>query len=164
MFTPCANDSLRILLVSLYPPCIFLSICYIHQTIRRNFYIQTFKRNKKALRLSSQSFQLSRRLPIFTSRFQLTIFGTSKLNFCVRNGNRWNLTVIDTDRFDWISITHFCASVQYFYCNPAFRIVGNNSWIAFRNRCCFPRLSILSCDWRTCLQNWIITANIFSLT
>ena len=56
--------------------------------------------NKKALRLSSQSFQLSRRLPIFTSRFQLTIFGTSKLNFCVRNGNRWNLTVIDTDRSD----------------------------------------------------------------
>ena len=48
----------------------------------------------------SQSFLLSRRLPIFTSRFQLTIFGTSKLNFCVRNGNRWNLTVIDTDRFD----------------------------------------------------------------
>ena len=106
----------------------------------------------------------SRRLPIFTSRFQLTIFGTSKLNFCVRNGNRWNLTVIDTDRFDWISITHSCASVQYFYCNPAFRIVGNNSWIAFRNRCCSPRLSILSCDWRTCLQNWIITADIFSLT
>ena len=112
----------------------------------------------------SQSSLLSRRLPIFTSRFQLTIFGTSKLNFCVRNGNRWNLTVIDTDRFDWISIAHFCASVQYFYCNPAFRIVGNNSWIAFRNRCCFPRLSILSCNWRTCLQNWIITANIFSLT
>ena len=44
------------------------------------------------------------RLPIFTSRFQLTIFGTSELNFCVRNGNRWNLTVIDTDRFDWFSI------------------------------------------------------------
>ena len=123
-----------------------------------------FYATKKALRLSSQSSLLSRRLPIFTSRFQLTIFGTSKLNFCVRNGNRWNLTVIDTDRFDWISITHFCASVQYFYCNPAFRIVGNNSWIAFRNRCCFPRLSILSCDWRTCLQNWIITAYIFSLT
>ena len=39
----------------------------------------------------------SRRLPIFTSRFQLTIFGTSELNFCVRNGNRWNLTVIVTD-------------------------------------------------------------------
>ena len=38
----------------------------------------------------------NRRLPIFTGRFQPTIFGTSELNFCVRNGNRWNLTVIDT--------------------------------------------------------------------
>ena len=53
--------------------------------------------NKKALRLSSQSFRLSRRLPIFTRRFQRTILGTSELNFCVRNGNRWNLTVIVTD-------------------------------------------------------------------
>ena len=31
-----------------------------------------------------------------TGRFQPTIFGTSELNFCVRNGNRWDLTVIDT--------------------------------------------------------------------
>ena len=38
----------------------------------------------------------NRRLPIFTSRVQLTIFGTRELNFCVRNGNRWFLTVIDT--------------------------------------------------------------------
>ena len=41
-------------------------------------------------------FCSSRRLPIFTRRFQRTIFGTSELNFCVRNGNRWFLTVIDT--------------------------------------------------------------------
>ena len=43
-----------------------------------------------------QGFCLSRRLPIFTRRFQRTILGTSELNFCVRNGNRWFLTVIDT--------------------------------------------------------------------
>ena len=43
-----------------------------------------------------QALWRSRRLPILTSRFQLTIFGTSELNCCVRNGNRWNLTVIDT--------------------------------------------------------------------
>ena len=55
---------------------------------------------KKTLQEIPEAFLLSRRLPIFTSRFQLTIFGTSKLNFCVRNGNRWNLTVIDTDQFD----------------------------------------------------------------
>ena len=164
MFTPCTNDSLRILLVSLYPHVYFCQFVIFTKLFVVIFIYRHSNAIKKALKLSSQSFQLSRRLPIFTSRFQLTIFGTSKLNFCVRNGNRWNLTVIDTDQSDWISITHFCASVQYFYCNPAFRIVGNNSWIAFRNRCCFPRLSILSCDWRTCLQNWIITANIFSLT
>ena len=39
----------------------------------------------------------SRRLPIFTRRFQRTILGTSELNYCVRNGNRWDLTVIVTD-------------------------------------------------------------------
>ena len=70
--------------------------------------------NKKALRLSSQSFHLSRRLPIFTRRFQRTILGTSELNFCVRNGNRWNLTVIVTDQYDWFSITFLFYFVQYF--------------------------------------------------
>ena len=73
-----------------------------------------FYATKKALRLSSQSSLLSRRLPIFTSRFQLTIFGTSKLNFCVRNGNRWNLTVIVTDQYDWFSITFLFYFVQCF--------------------------------------------------
>ena len=52
--------------------------------------------NKKALLKSEQGLKRSRHLPIFTGRFQPTIFGTSELNFCVRNGNRWNLTVIDT--------------------------------------------------------------------
>ena len=45
-------------------------------------------------------FSRSRHLPIFTGRVQPTIFGTSELNFCVRNGNRWDLTVIDTGRLD----------------------------------------------------------------
>ena len=37
-----------------------------------------------------------RHLPIFPGRLQPSIFGTTKLNFCVRNGNRWNLGVIGT--------------------------------------------------------------------
>ena len=37
------------------------------------------------------------RLPIFPGRRQPSIFGTSELNFCVRNGNRWTLTVINTN-------------------------------------------------------------------
>ena len=91
----------------------FLSLLYksdydISIASHANFY------NKKALRLSSQSFHLSRRLPIFTRRFQRTILGTSELNFCVRNGNRWNLTVIVTDQYDWFSITFLFYFVQCF--------------------------------------------------
>ena len=48
-------------------------------------------------------FERSRHLPIFTGRVQPTIFGTSELNFCVRNGNRWDLTVIDTGRLSLAS-------------------------------------------------------------
>ena len=36
-------------------------------------------------------------LPIFTARHQATIVGVSELNFCVRDGNRWTLTAINTD-------------------------------------------------------------------
>ena len=61
-----------------------------------------------------QGLHLSRRLPIFTRRFQRTILGTSELNFCVRNGNRWNLTVIVTDQYDWFSITFLFYFVQCF--------------------------------------------------
>ena len=37
-----------------------------------------------------------RHLPIFPGRLQPSIFGTTELNCCVRNGNRWNLGVIGT--------------------------------------------------------------------
>ena len=36
-------------------------------------------------------------LPIFTARHQATIVGVSELNFCVRDGNRWPLTTINTN-------------------------------------------------------------------
>ena len=70
-----------------------------------------------------QGFRLSRRLPIFTRRFQRTIFGTSELNFCVRNGNRWNLTVIVTD--------HMTGSVYHtVYClSSVFRRTCLQNWI-----------------------------------
>ena len=54
------------------------------------------KQTKKPYPFRDRACKRSRHLPIFTGRFQPTIFGTSELNFCVRNGNRWNLTVIDT--------------------------------------------------------------------
>ena len=36
-------------------------------------------------------------LPIFTARHQATIVGACELNFCVRDGNRWTLTAINTN-------------------------------------------------------------------
>ena len=83
---------------------------------------KTVSRQKKnASEFLLKRFCSSRRLPIFTRRFQRTIFGTSELNFCVRNGNRWNLTVIDTDRSDWPSITYLLYFVQYFLEGRAFK-------------------------------------------
>ena len=42
---------------------------------------------------------LSWHLPIFPGRRQPSIFGTTELNFCVRYGNRWTLSVINTNYF-----------------------------------------------------------------
>ena len=122
------------------------------------------KCNKKRPKISLRAFRSSRRLPIFTSRFQLTILGTSELNYCVRNGNRWDLTVIDTDRSDWLSITCLLYFVQCFLLQSNFSIVGNNVGLRIAISVVYPESTSPSCDWRTCLQNWIITANIFSLT
>ena len=48
----------------------------------------------------------SRRLPIFPGRLQPSIFGTTELNYCVRNGNRWDLRVIGTGRMRKHSASH----------------------------------------------------------
>ena len=37
------------------------------------------------------------RKPIFPGRYQPSIFGTSELNFRVRDGNGWTLVVINTN-------------------------------------------------------------------
>ena len=40
---------------------------------------------------------LCRRRPIFPGRFHPSIVGTEELNYRVRNGNGWTLSVINTD-------------------------------------------------------------------
>ena len=44
----------------------------------------------------------SRHLPIFPGRRHPSIFGTTQLNFCVRHGNRWILSVINTGFFSFL--------------------------------------------------------------
>ena len=41
-------------------------------------------------------FVLYRHRSIFPGRLQPSIVDTGELNFCVRDGNRWNLTAIST--------------------------------------------------------------------
>ena len=47
-------------------------------------------------------------LPIFPGRRQPSIFGTTELNFCVRYGNRWTLTVINTN-YSFVYLKRFTA-------------------------------------------------------
>ena len=53
-------------------------------------------RGRRLDRLTNGPYKKCRRLPIFPGRLQPSIFGTTELNCCVRNGNRWNLGVIGT--------------------------------------------------------------------
>ena len=56
------------------------------------------KRTKKTTILLDDRFGCWHQ-PIVPGRLQPSIVGTSELNFCVRNGNRWTLVVINTNYF-----------------------------------------------------------------
>ena len=51
---------------------------------------------------------LCRHRPIFPGRFQPSIFGANELNFCVRDGNRWTLTAINTNSYGWLFTIVYC--------------------------------------------------------
>ena len=61
-------------------------ICPARRLPLPSFSVSGILHKQKALLKSEQGLKRSRHLPIFTGRFQPTIFGTSELNFCVRNG------------------------------------------------------------------------------
>ena len=53
-------------------------------------------------------------LPIFPGRRQPSIVGAGELNFCVRYGNRWTLTAISTNLFNFISSRVSLSSMVYY--------------------------------------------------
>ena len=59
--------------------------------------IPTHQRPKKNTMRCMVFFFGIRRLPIFPGRHQPSIFGTTELNFRVRDGNGWTLSVINTN-------------------------------------------------------------------
>ena len=80
---------------------------YLRASNERPYGFAKQKKYKKTPTLLGGHF-ICWHLPIFPGRHQPSIFGTTELNFCVRYGNRWTLSVINTNySFVFISISAF---------------------------------------------------------
>ena len=72
-------------------------------TDRKIYFIIAVMKQKINLKIKkhppywADAFVKCRRRPIFPGGCPPSIFGTNELNYCVRNGNRWTLIVINTD-------------------------------------------------------------------
>ena len=62
-----------------------------------NEYRITHKEVKKKKRIKRDAFLRCRRRPIFPGSCPPSIFSTRELNYRVRDGNGWTLSVINTD-------------------------------------------------------------------
>ena len=76
-----------------------------------------YRTAKKNLHISVQVLVLA--LPIFPGSHPPSIVGANELNFCVRDGNRWTLTAINTNSFGWLFTISYVKSL------PA----SNSFWI-----------------------------------
>ena len=77
---------------------IFQSSGFIH--FRAPPLQRTPRQGAKKLRSFDRSFMLA--LPIFPCSHPQSIVGANELNFCVRDGNRWTLTAINTNSYGWL--------------------------------------------------------------
>ena len=82
------------------------------------FYCQLLQSSKTT---KKEAFLLplrgNRQRPILPGRVQPSTFGTGELNYCVRYGNRWDLSVITTGRFSGLLLCYpdNCTNrIQYF--------------------------------------------------
>ena len=80
---------------------------YLRASNERPYGFAKQKKYKKTPTLLGGHF-MCWHLPIFPDRHQPSIFGTTELNFCVRYGNRWTLSIINTNySFVFISLSAF---------------------------------------------------------
>ena len=59
--------------------------------------LQTSQKKQKEREVTGSDFSKMLALPIFPASHPASIVGACELNFCVRNGNRWTLTAINTN-------------------------------------------------------------------
>ena len=69
--------------------------------------VSTEKRARKNSIQSDEAF-LMLALPIFPGSHPPSIVGACELNFCVRDGNRWTLTAINTNSYGWLFTIVYC--------------------------------------------------------
>ena len=64
-------------------------------------------------------------LPIFPASRPASIVGASELNFCVRDGNRWTLTAINTNCYQ-VSLKTTLLYYSFFICQVVFFISAHH--------------------------------------
>ena len=93
---------------------------------------------------------------IVPARLQASIVATAKLNFCVRNGNRWTLCVWNTD--------YVKQAFRFFYHveNPNKRIGRYETQVTRLNKSSSPRsISISQLNTLLCLHPWPIKLVVY---
>ena len=89
-----------------YPPCVRVSLPPAAMLGRGGLSLP--QNDKKApLTLANQGLIGIRQRLILPGRVQPSTFSTGELNFCVRDGNRWNLSVIATGNCGYF-VSLFC--------------------------------------------------------
>ena len=89
-------DLPRIAWVQVMEPLLRALMARVMKLLLRGEYESTKQQKKEAFRLPLRG---NRQRPILPGRVQPSTFGTGELNYCVRYGNRWDLSVITTGRF-----------------------------------------------------------------
>ncbi len=73
------------------------------------------KRQKNPLTLANQGLIGIRQRLILPGRVQPSTFSTGELNCCVRDGNRWNLSVIATGNGSYLIASTFSSCFHFTY-------------------------------------------------
>ena len=73
------------------------------------------KRQKTPLTLANQGLIGIRQRLNLPGRVQPSTFSTGELNFCVRDGNRWNLSVIATGNGSYLIASTFSSCFHFTY-------------------------------------------------
>ena len=88
------------------PPCARVSI-FPQQPCSRGGFSLPQNDKKAPLTLTNQGLIGIRQRLILPGRVQPSTFSTGELNFCVRDGNRWNLSVIATGNCGYLIASTF---------------------------------------------------------